>query len=56
MCEAMFFSAYVNKAKVEEHTLHLSSKVVYFSEFFLYLRQLPKNGHVKSLQKQRPTL
>lgn len=33
MYEAMFFSAYVNKAKVEKHTLHVSSKVSYFSEF-----------------------
>lgn len=37
ICEAMFFSASVNKAKVEEHTLHVSSKVYYFSEFLTVL-------------------
>lgn len=31
MHKAMFFSAYVNKAKVEKHTLHISSKFYYFS-------------------------
>lgn len=33
MCEAIFFGAYGNKAKVEKHTLHGGSKVYYFFEF-----------------------
>lgn len=60
MCEAMFFGARVNKQPRLKLTCMKVVRSIILSgsqqNSYVYLRLLPRNGHVKSLLKQRPTV